>query len=114
MCAVTWAKPWQFGVILDPHHLVPGNGRKDDPRCLLSLDRWVHDHFHSGGALDSDGERLEELTPGHLLWCKKEIDEAIFDEEFICKLLGRKALPEKWTPLRPPQWVFQMREKNGM
>lgn len=111
-CAVTWARAGQFGVVLHCHHLVAGSGRKDDPRNLLSIEQWVHDHYHSGGALDEHGERLDDLTPGHLMWVKRECDYEHYDEVFICQLLGRVDLPDRWRPEKPPEWVFQTRERN--
>lgn len=111
-CSLTWARAGQFGVVLDPHHLVAGAGREDDPRNLLSLCREAHDHYHAGGWLGDDGKQRTELIPGHLMWCKRECDIENYDESFIAELLGRKQLPERWNPVRPPEWVFQLREEN--
>ena len=111
-CAVTWARAGQFAVVLDPHHLVSGNGRRDDPRNLLVLVRECHDHYHFGGWLDNEGKKREPLTPGHLMWCKRECDVENYDEAYIAELLGRTCLPEKWKPVRPPGWVFQLRQEN--
>lgn len=110
-CAVTWARAGQFGVVLDPHHLVAGAGRKDDPRNLLAITREIHNHYHFGGGIGSDGEKWEPLTPGNLLWCKREADGEL-DEAFICELLGRKSLPENWTPTPPPACFLREREKG--
>ncbi len=110
-CAVTWSRAGRFGVVLDPHHLVGSAGRVDDPRNLLSITREIHNHYHFGGGIGSDGEAWSPLTPGHLLWCKREVDGEL-DEAFICEMLGRKALPENWIPTPPPAWVYQERERS--
>lgn len=111
-CAVTWARAGQFGIILDPHHLVAGAGRKDDPRNLLTLSREAHDHYHFGGWIDENDKQREPLTAGHLMWCKKQADIENYDEQFIAELLGRKSLPKSWEPAIPPGWVFKERERN--
>jgi len=46
------------------------------------------------------------------MWVKRECDVENYDEAYIAALLGRKCLPDKWLPVRPPEWVFQMREEN--
>lgn len=112
-CALTWARAGQFAVVLDPHHLVAGAGRRDDPRNLLVLSRESHDHYHFGGWLDENDKQRAPLTPGHLMWCKRECDVENYDPQYIAGLLGRKELPEKWEPTRPPAWVFQERERNN-
>lgn len=111
-CALTWARAGQFAVVLDPHHLVGASGRRDDVRNLLVLSRESHNHFHFGGWIGDDGKQRDDLKPGHLMWCKREADVENYDEAYIVELLGRKELPERWRPVRPPEWVFQERERN--
>lgn len=43
---------------------------------------------------------------------KMESDIEHYDESVICKLLGRKSLPEKWQPKPLPQWALDERERN--
>lgn len=111
-CALTWARSGRFAVVLDPHHLVAGNGRRDNVRNLLMLSRESHDHYHFGGWLGGDGKQREALTPGHLMWCKRECDVENYDEAYIAELLGRQQLPDRWLPTQPPSWVFEERERN--
>lgn len=111
-CSLTWRRAGQVGVALDPHHLVGAAGREDDPRNLLSLCREAHDHYHFGGWLDDEYNQRSPLTPGNLMWVKRECDVENYDEAYIAALLGRKCLPEKWLPVRPPEWVFAERERN--
>jgi len=111
-CAVTWARAEQFGVVLDPHHLVAGAGRKDDPRNLLMVSREVHNHYHFGGIIGTDCKQKAPLTPGHLMFCKREEDPEQYDEAFIAELLGRKELPDNWLPVEPPEWVYEERRRS--
>jgi hypothetical protein len=97
---------------LECHHLMGRGAQKHE--CVENYgaicDR-DHRHFHSGGELGDDGERLPELTPGMILFAKSLADGPI-DEALLAGLRGWKGLPEDWLPVELPAEYMRERANN--
>lgn len=78
--------------------MVGAAGRKDIRANFLTLCRQCHSHYHTGGECDERGKRLPNLTPGMLMWAKRDTDPEHYCEKAIAKLLGRVGLPDNWLP----------------
>lgn len=100
-CAVCWAGWREFDNWLECHHICGGSGRKDRVENLVTLCKACHHRYHTGHG----------LTPGMILWAKRESDPEHYDESVILKLLGRKSLPERWELVPIPDWAIEAREQ---
>lgn len=75
-----------------------------DRRNLLRLCGYCHEGLHAGGKHD--------LSKGHCLTAKREVDDDFYDPEFLASLRHKRHLG--YGPARYPVWVFVWRRKNGI
>lgn len=91
------------------HHIIHGcHGRSDEPCNYLLVCGVCHGQIHDGQFHDDrTGERLPDLSLGHVLWVKAETTEWLPDR--LSALYGRR-LPDL-TPL--PAYYLNERIRNG-
>lgn len=91
---------------LQVHHIVGGSRRYDYKWNFLMMCAVCHGQLHAGGYKSDDGEKLPELTIGHILWCKMVSGSGKhFRRRDIGKLLGRRCpdavpLPKEFLAMR--------------
>lgn len=106
--AMRWLYPDR---LLQLHHLAgKGSATFEVHGNYLMLCGRDHAHYHDGGQMSDSGERLPELTPGMILWCKREADG--LDVALLASLKGWQALPDKWEPCELPAEFLRERELN--
>jgi len=93
-CGVCWSR-----VSLAIHHLQQGAGRVHDRRNLLRLCNGCHEGLHFGGSRD--------LSKGHCLTAKREVDDAHYDPSYLASLRRKQHLG--YGPLPYPEWVLDAR-----
>lgn len=91
---------WMISRLVNAH-IVGGQGRRHDRRCLCRLCDACHLLSHGATIKHPRVGRLPNVTRANLLWLKREQDVEHFDEVFLNTLsIGQLEAPEDVAALR--------------
>lgn len=107
-CAVCWWPESDLRRPLHLHHIVGGFARAkgNDKKNYLRLCKRCHDVHHDGKVAGN----FPPITLAVILWVKREVDQSIYDHEYLSSLRNKKHLGHDPSP--PSEFYFLEREAN--